>query len=239
MALGRKAAIGLGAAFAVQGFSSGFKKSSGNFSQSFYDLTLGDPNADENITGAKFSPVSMLNPLSFVSLASKGYPLVGAATGAGAGAGVGAIAGASIGGKMMGGGLRGRLAGAGIGALAGGLLGGGAGTLSSAGQSPKVLGLGGGAIGGTGGAAVGAALGRGVKGKIAGGLIGGALGFAGGSTAALATGTRTGQRLFAAREAGLLNRKMYGMANANQYSNQMPQVDGSLTFGLYNARQGR
>lgn len=187
-----KAAMGVGlAGMATYGFAKGFAEN--DLSDPFYQITLGDPKADEQIFGTEVSPFSLINPLGGVATVT-GQNFLSKTTNFGATfgttgpifSGLGAAAGMSAGSYLSRGGrLRTRAA--------------------------ATIGMG----------AVGAGLGL----------------------ASAFGGSPTMTRLRTANNMGLMNDRMFAAARSEameqKYSNQMPQVDGSLTFGLYNSRQGR
>lgn len=197
----RKAAIGIGlTAVAAQGFGKGF--ASNDLSDPFYQLTLGSPKADQDVTGAEINPFSLMyNPFSEISTITGHNPLTKTLTLGGVGFGTTGPLGA----------LGGAAAGVGLGAkLSKGL--------SATKRFGRMSGLG----------ILGAGLGVGLA----------------------INRSESMNRLRAANSAGLLNDRTFsGMRYAddefgrfyqdNKYSNSPPQVDGSLAFGLYNARQGR
>lgn len=199
---GRRMAVPLAmAGAAAYGLNKGL--SSQDLSDPFYQLTLGDPKADESMLGAEISPMSLVaasvNPFKYFSPTAA---VIGKET----------IYGAAPDFGLMGTGLA---AGASFAA---------AGTAAAVFPRSKSLG----------------ALRR------TGRFFGFGLGAAALSGAASFASSDPMSRLREASGMGLINERTLA-ANRyytdeyidREYSNRMPQVDGSLTFGLYNSRQGR
>jgi hypothetical protein len=186
----RKGAVGLAlGGFALQGLSSGIGKGASG-GGGFYDVTLGDPNADQQILGAKVSPMNLMAPLPFSSMSI----LEGRTLGPTVSAPTAAISGAVLGGGI-----------AAVGATA----------LMKSGFKEA------------------SALGKVRRGAIGLGITAAAAGL--GAISGMMGGTATGRKIMAGRKTGLLNANA---VNMRKYANQAPQVDGSIAFGMYNARQG-
>ena len=126
--IGRKAAVGLAlGAVGIHGFGQGV--SSRGLGDDFYDLTLGDPQADQTIFGTNINPINLLFPITKPSLMIAAGGGIGSnsgwgnapqrALGTGVGAGVGAGLGYGVGRLFRRGGVGGAIAGGIVGATMG------------------------------------------------------------------------------------------------------------------------
>jgi hypothetical protein len=105
---------------AARGFTKGFGETS-NFSDSFYETTLGDPDIDEAVFGTKISPLELLTTPGFIP--TRMNIMSGRAPAAMVIAPVNAVAGAAIGGTI--GAFKGGVKGGILGGLGGAVIGAG------------------------------------------------------------------------------------------------------------------
>jgi len=127
---------------AGHGFAQG--AASQDLSDSFYDITMGDPKADLAIFGTELNPISMAmpfpwSPMSVIQNRAPGQQMLGSGGGAMLGAGVGATAGATAG-AMISNAAKGRLKGLGwVGGVAGGLIGAASGAIGGSQHAEQLM----------------------------------------------------------------------------------------------------